>query len=227
MTMLARIAAFTGGCVALAVAWASPLDALGMRLLSAHTLQVELLMLVAAPLLVLGRPRALCAVITPRWEAQRTCFTESLAPWGLQALALWLWHVPRFFDAALRSEGLHALQLASFLLAGVLFWWAVLGGDPRSRQGGSFAIVYLLMAMLHTAALGAALTLAPSPWYAGYAASTGALGVGPMEDQQLGGLMMWVPGGVAYLIAGLAIGARVVARRRIEPAVAAHPNLPG
>jgi putative membrane protein len=87
-------------------------------------------------------------------------------------------------------------------------------------------MLYLFTTMLHTGALGALLTMAPTPWYPSYAASTGALGLDPLEDQQLGGLVMWVPGSVAYLIAGLTVMARLLARPAVTPTTATRPGLP-
>jgi putative membrane protein len=78
-------------------------------------------------------------------------------------------------------------------------------------------MAYLFTTMMHTGALGALLTLAPTPWYPSYAAASGALGLDPVEDQQLGGLVMWVPGGLAYLAAGLAVVARLLARPAPAP----------
>jgi putative membrane protein len=232
-----RVAAFVSGWLALAAALVSPLDALGSLLFSAHMVQHELLMVAAAPLLVLGRPLAAWTwALAPRWRhaiGHATHWpwlawgwrrlTQPLHAWALHALALWLWHLPQLFDAALRSEGWHVLQHASFLGTALLFWWAVLGGDPRAR-GSGFALAYLFTTMMHTAALGALLALAPTAWYAGYVASAGALGVDPVQDQQLGGLVMWVPGGVAYLAAGLVLVARLLARPALNRASAARPG---
>jgi putative membrane protein len=234
-----QVAAFAGGWLALVAALLSPLDGLGSQLFSAHMLQHELLMLVAAPLLVVGRPLAAWAwAFSPgqrrvigrwlrvRWWAKTwAVLTDALAAWALHALALWAWHLPRLFEVALHSEGLHVLQHASFLVTALLFWWAVLGADPRAR-GSGFAIAYLFTTMMHTSALGALLTLAPTPWYPSYAASAGALGLDPLQDQQLGGLVMWVPGGLAYLVAGLAVVARLLARPALSPSTAARPGPP-
>jgi putative membrane protein len=234
-----QAACFAVGWLALLVALVSPLDALGSRLFSAHMLQHELLMLVAAPLLVLGRPLAAWTwAFSPSqrqtigrwtrlrwWSAAWALLTDPLAAWALHALALWLWHIPALFEAALHSNALHVLQHASFLITALLFWWAVLGADARSRTSG-FALAYLFTTMLHTGALGALLTLAPTPWYPTYAAATGALGLNPLQDQQLGGLLMWIPGGLAYLVAGLAVVARLLARPAISPATAGRPGLP-
>jgi putative membrane protein len=210
----AAAARFALGWAAMVVALASPLETLGDRLFSAHMVQHELLMVVAAPLLVLGRPleawawalpagvvRALAGVGRSRivrraWNAA----TEPVGAWCLHAIALWAWHVPALFDAALASEAVHAAQHASFLGTALLFWWAVLGRGVRRPDGASLASLFTTM--VHTGALGALLTFAPHPWYAHYAATPWLT---PLEDQQLGGLVMWVPGGFAYAAAGLAI----------------------
>jgi putative membrane protein len=212
-----QVAAFCGGWLALAAALVSPLDALSDRLFSAHMVQHEILMLVAAPLLVLGRPLAAFAWALPQqalrqlsapwrsgWAAQGwRALTDPLSAWVLHALALWAWHIPSVFDAAIESPPLHALQHASFLGSALLFWWAALGSGSRPGRRG-VALALLFTTMLHTGALGALLALAPTPWYPHYALAAGA-GLDPLEDQQLGGLVMWVPGGLAYLAAGLVV----------------------
>lgn len=221
-----QVTAFAGGWLALVAALVSPLDALGDRLFSAHMVQHEVLMLVAAPLLVLGRPLAAWAWALPqpalrglarplrgRWLARAwTGITDPVSAWSLHALALWAWHIPALFDAAADNEGIHILQHTSFLASALLFWWAVLGRDRRTRNQGA-AMLLLFTTMLHTGALGALLTFAPTPWYPHYVDAGVGLGLDPVEDQQLGGLVMWVPGGLAYLVAGVAVGARWLARR--------------
>jgi putative membrane protein len=234
-----QAAAFAGGWVALAAALATPLDALAARLFAAHMVQHELLMVLAAPLLVLGRPLAAWAwALGPsqrRWLGPATRWrwvaapwhwlTRPVSAWALHALALWAWHVPSWFDAALHREPIHILQHASFLATALLFWWSVLGADPRSRRGG-FALASLFTTMMHTGALGALLTFAPTAWYPVYAAAGGAFGLSPVEDQQLGGLIMWVPGSLAYLVAGLVLAARLLGREDVTPASAARPARP-
>jgi putative membrane protein len=222
------VAAFAGGWFATAVALASPLDTLGGRLFSAHMLQHELLMVVAAPLLVLGRPLAawtwafapgtrqrIGRAVQVRWLA--SCWavlTDPVAAWALHALALWVWHVPAFFSAALEHEAIHIVQHTTFLVTALFFWWAALGHDPRADRGTGQAIGSLFTTMLHTAALGALLTLAPTPWYSPYVPTSNELGIDPLEDQQLGGLVMWVPSGLAYVAAALALLGRMLTRAR-------------
>jgi putative membrane protein len=225
---IAQVASFAAGWLALAVALVSPLDTLSGFLFSAHMVQHELLMVVAAPLLVLGRPLATWTWALAlarrrrvgRWSRGRawaglwSVLTDPLVAWALHAIALWGWHIPALFDAALGNEAVHVAQHASFLVTALFFWWAVLGHDPRGRYGPGHSFVYLFTTMLHTSALGALLALAPTPWYAVYAARTGVLGLDPVQDQQLGGLVMWVPAGLAYVVAGLAVLGRMLMRAR-------------
>jgi len=209
-------AAFALGWVALFVALVSPVHAMGEVLLTAHMAQHELLMALAAPLLVLGRPLvpALWAVPQP---VRRTAGALSKRPavsrsWAwltrpgpataVHAVALWAWHVPALYSAALRSEALHALQHASFFGTGLLFWWAVLGHRARKANAG-VGVFALFVTMLHTGALGALLAVADAPWYPAYIRTAGAWGLTALEDQQLAGLVMWVPAGLSYLVAAL------------------------
>lgn len=220
--------AFALGWLALAAALVSPLDALGGRLFSAHMVQHELLMVIAAPLLVLARPLVAWTWALPlaqrrivgRWFQARgwTAFwgtlTDPLVAWALHALALWGWHIPAAFDAALTSEPLHIAQHFAFLVTALFFWWSVLGHDPRGRYGPGHSAAYLFTTMMHTGALGALLSLAPTPWYPAYVPLTSALGFDPAEDQQLGGLVMWVPAGLAYVVAALWVLGRMLTRVR-------------
>ncbi|MEJ6022067.1 cytochrome c oxidase assembly protein [Ramlibacter sp. PS4R-6] len=234
---LAQVACFAAGWLSLVAALVSPLDTLGGRLFSAHMVQHEVLMLVSAPLIVLARPLAAWTWafslhnrqrigdgLRPRWwRATWSFLTEPVAATALHALALWLWHVPASFEAALHSEAVHALQHTSFLGTALFFWWAVLGRDSRVSRGGGMALACLFATMMHTSALGALLTLAPTPWYPAYAASAPLFGMDPVEDQQLGGLVMWVPGAAAYLWATLAIASRFLGFRGATQPRAARP----
>jgi putative membrane protein len=211
-----RVTAFAAGWLALVVALVSPLHALGESLFSAHMAQHELLMTIAAPLLVLGRPLVPALFALPpgaRREAsgwtQRPWFrswwgrlTRPGTAWLLHAIAIWAWHLPRLYDATLQNDFVHTLQHLSFLGTALLFWWTVL---HPSWSGRGFAMASLFTTMLHTGALGAILTVSTVLWYPAYGATTQPWGLTPLEDQQLGGLIMWIPGGAAYLVAALAL----------------------
>ena len=118
--------------------------------------------------------------------------------------------------AALSDAGVHALQHSAFLASALLFWWSVLGATTRKGQG--VALLSLFTTMLHTGALGALLTLAPTAWYRVYEQTAPALGWSALEDQQLGGLVMWVPAGLVYVICGLALAAGWI-NGRVRPAL--------
>jgi cytochrome c oxidase assembly factor CtaG len=212
----AHAAAFAAGWLALVVALVSPLHALGSVLFSAHMTQHEVMMVVAAPLLVLGRPHLAAAwALTPAWRrsvgrwmrrpalrrAWRLSTDVSVAWWG-HAAALALWHLPGPYNATITSATLHALQHASFLVTALLFWWAVLHPARSRRAPGVF---YLFVATLVTGAIGALLAFAPNLWYEAYVATTGRWGLTPLVDQQLGGIIMWIPGGASYLVAALTL----------------------
>jgi putative membrane protein len=216
---------FVLGWTVLAAALLSPLDAFAGRSFAVHMVQHELLMVVAAPLFVLARPLeawgwALPAAVTrllngvarvPRVRDGWRWISGPIAAWCVHALALWLWHLPVLFRAALASEPLHVLQHVCFFASALAFWRAVFGGGARRPDGMSLAC--LVTTMLHTGALGALLTFAPVPWYAN-ATQHVLVGFTALEDQQLGGLVMWVPGSLAYLIAALAIVGALLAPPR-------------
>jgi cytochrome c oxidase assembly factor CtaG len=213
----AQAARFAIGWLALVAALVSPLDVAAAGSFAVHMIQHELLMVVAAPLLVLGRPLEAWAWALPpgllrflaRLAGARGVkrawhrVTSPLGAWSLHALALWTWHLPLFFAAALASQPLHVLQHASFFASALAFWSAVFGRGAGAPDATSIASLFTTM--LHTSLLGALLTFAPTAWYS---AGGGTLGLDPLEDQQLGGLVMWLPGGLGYLVAGLAIAGR-------------------
>lgn len=212
---------FAFGWLVLALALVSPLHALGGALFSAHMAQHELLMSVAAPLLVLGRPTIALAWAVPRrlsigvaHVARR--FNVLTNPWiaaAVHGVAIWLWHLPTVYALTLRSELAHAAQHASFLGTALLFWWPLLDARHAGARRGTHLgtqLGVLFLTALHTGALGALLAFAPRPLVTAYFTTTAPWGFTPLEDQQLAGLLMWIPGGAAYLVAGLWLLARAL-----------------
>jgi putative membrane protein len=213
-----QAAAFVAGWLALCASIVSPLDALGSQLFWMHMLQHETMMLIAAPLLVLSRPLAPMTWSLPQgWRTAvangaralgfkwslRT-LTRPLAAWSIHALVLWGWHAPAPFEAALKTQWVHDLQHLSFFISALLFWWALFPGAARRNEPG-VGILYIFTTAAHTAALGALLTFSRRLFYPTYEATAPAWGMSALQDQQLGGLIMWIPGGVVYLAAGLAL----------------------
>jgi hypothetical protein len=127
-----------------------------------------------------------------------------LLAWSLPAVALWIWHAPGLFQAALKSEPIHVLQHLSFLVFALLFWWTLIHGRQGALGYGA-AVLYVFTTSLHSGALGGLLTFAAVPWYSAYQGNTALWGITPAEDQQLAGLIMWVPTGALYLCAGLGL----------------------
>jgi cytochrome c oxidase assembly factor CtaG len=225
---------FAGGWFALFVALVSPLHPWGSVLFSAHMTQHEILMLVAAPLLVLGKPlpvwmRALPTSLSqglarlanqPWWQAIWVAISAAWVAWIIHAIALWMWHIPALFQATLDSELIHTLQHLSFLHSAILFWWAIIHRSGVGAYG--FAVLYMFTTAIHSGLLGVIITVARTLWYPAYARTTEAWGLTPLEDQQLGGLIMWIPGGLTYVIAALAFvaGWMAEADRRAKRATA-------
>jgi putative membrane protein len=209
------------GWISLVIALVSPLHPTGEVLFSAHMVQHEMLMLIAAPLIVLGRP--LVAYMWGMPESWRKpvgsigkiawlgsfwrWLTRPWNAWWIHAVALWCWHAPRLFEATLTSDTVHALQHLSFLVTALLFWWALLRGR-EGYLGYGAGVFYVFTTGVHSSILGALLTFSTTPWYSGYARTTQAWGLTPLEDQQLGGLVMWVPAGLVFLAAGLVLFAK-------------------
>jgi putative membrane protein len=208
--------AFAGGMAALFVALVSPLHAMGEALFSAHMVQHLLLMLVAAPLLALCAPVvAFLWALPPTWRRalalRRNRSTRlrgigrslmhPLTAWVASTLALWVWHVPFYYDAAVRLEAVHAIEHVTFFLTALLFWWALVEPAGVFRRARGAALVYLFAAAMHSAILGALLTLAPRPWYTAHLDTTGAWGLSPLDDQEIAGGIMWVPANLVYLAA--------------------------
>lgn len=213
-----QAACFAGGWLALVLALVSPVDALGEILFSAHMAQHELLILVAAPLMVLGRPLAPFLWALPRpareelgeWSrapafaAAWRGLTAPPAVFVLHGLALWIWHLPALYQATLGDDFVHALQHLSFFLSASLFWWSLIHGRFGRLSYGA-AVIYVFATSLHSGILGALLTFAPRLWYPIYQVRTSQWGLSPLEDQQLAGLVMWVPAGVLFLLLGLGL----------------------
>jgi putative membrane protein len=202
------------GLATLLLALASPLDVLNDRLFAAHMVQHTVLVVIVAPLLVLGVPApTMLWGLPPRsriavgrwWRSARSLrkvvrgATAPATAWVLHALAIIAWHAPPMYQAAISSETIHALEHTSFLATAILFWWAALQPVGHRRMSEGAAVLYLFgMAML-TGVLGALLTFAPSAWYPLQEANTAIYGLTPLEDQQLAGLIMWIPAGLAYV----------------------------
>jgi putative membrane protein len=206
-----RPALFLSGWSVLTFSLVSPLHQAGERSFTMHMIEHELIMLVATLLLAAsggggvlawGLPRPVRLALGGGWKSPLQSLwrrlTDPVIATAIQAIALWAWHAPALFDRALDSSGWHIAQHASFFASSLLFWWAML--HPRGRAAGyGVSAACLFATSLIGGALGALMSLSSSPWYADYAAM-GMTGIGldPVNDQRLAGLIMWIPGGLVH-----------------------------
>jgi putative membrane protein len=210
--------AFWVGWTGMVAAIAPPLDGAALERFSMHMAQHELLMLVGAPLMIVGRPLvpwlwALPDALRPRagqlfqsraaggiWNV----LTRPAIAWILHGAAIWVWHLPVLYEAAVRNEAIHALQHATFVGTAVFFWWGlVYGRYGRAAYGAS--VFYVFITTLHTGVLGALFALSRQPFYPLYRDQAAGLGIDAAADQQLAGLYMWIPAGLVMMLFGLAL----------------------
>ena len=182
-----RDLAFVSGWLVLAIILPPPLHSLAGPRFWMHMVQLELLTLLVPPLLLFSAPldtlpRRRRAPLIPRRNA--TAIVAAL----LFAIVLWTWHMPSLYQESLATPGIRVVQHASLFLSALWLWDAVLRRAP-----GGIGVLCILATMIHMGLLGALLTLAPAPLYAGVT----------LQDQQLGGLIMWVPAGFVVLLKGL------------------------
>jgi putative membrane protein len=229
-------ALFAAGWLTLAGALVSPLHEYGEHLFLAHMVEHELLMAVAAPLLALSRPLGTFLHAFPRgtrlaiigrargWVIQAVWrrLVDPLTATILHGIAIWIWHAPSLLDATLESSAMHRLQHVSFLATALFFWWAIVRLPLRDYGIGA---AHVFATMLHTSVLGALLTLAPRICYVRQTQEAPLFGWTPLEDQQMAGLFMWVPGSVFYLAAGLWLISRWLGTSSLRSAALYEPGI--
>jgi putative membrane protein len=213
-----RPSSFYAGLFALAVALLSPLDHLSDELFMAHMTQHMLLMMVGVPLVLLGAPiipvlRGIPRpirrrIVIPTFQSLPVRFvlrtlSRPLVAWPAFVFSMFAWHLPSLYEAALANEGLHLAEHAVFAIGAYLFWWNVIDPHPlRPNLSYLVRIPYIFITVVPAFVLGAFLTFAGEPWYETYIVSAPLYGFSGIEDQQLGGVIMWIPGS---LIIGTAL----------------------
>jgi cytochrome c oxidase assembly factor CtaG len=207
---------YGAGWLLLAGALVSPLHGMGEHLFTAHMVEHEIIMACAAPLLALARPVGAFLWAFPAASRRRlgragrqrhiraawTALTSPLPATIWHGAVIWFWHAPLMFDAAVGSILVHRLQHVTFLVSALAFWWALV----RRCDRGS-AVFHLFATMIHTTLLGALMAMAPHVLYVRQTVDSLRWGLTPLEDQQLAGLVMWVPAGTVYAGAALACAA--------------------
>jgi putative membrane protein len=219
-----QAACFGLGWLLLVFALVTPVHWLGERLFFAHMIEHEILMAAAAPLLVVGNPVAMLWAMPA--SARRSLggfgqvaavariwawLTNPLVATLLHGTAVWFWHAPALYEAALSNSWIHWLQHLSFFVTALLFWRALLQGRERER-GYGVAVFYLFITSLHTGFLGILLSLTRHAIYPTQTSGAAEWGLTPLEDQQLAGLFMWIPAGLVYAGAALILAGLWIAR---------------
>ncbi|HEX7969082.1 MAG TPA: cytochrome c oxidase assembly protein [Stellaceae bacterium] len=211
----AEVAAFAAGMLVLVIALVSPLDAMGEDLFAAHMVQHLLLMLVAPPLLVAGRPAIVFVwAFAPKLRKRigRVWTGSGLGrgvAWLMSPMLVWLllsgsfafWHLPAPYQWALRHELVHAVEHLSFFVTALMFWTIIIEPGGRRRIGYGATLVFVATTAVFSSLPGALIFLAPRPFYPVHEAGAAAWGLTLLEDQQIAGVIMWIPAGMVYLAA--------------------------
>ncbi|HTN76936.1 MAG TPA: cytochrome c oxidase assembly protein [Pirellulaceae bacterium] len=229
---LALPVAFVSGLVAIWLALASPIEPFASLLLQVHMVQHLLLMMVVAPLIWLGAPylpllRGLPKSVRQLWlapflrsPALRRFFAKLTHPviaWVLYVATTWLWHAPRVYDAALAWPALHYLQHVCFLAVALLFWYPVVRPYPsRPRWSQWLLLPYLLLADVQNTVLSGLLTFSDRVLYEPYTQVPRLAGISALDDQATAGVLMWVPGSVAFLGPLCVIGIRLMYGQKVQ-----------
>ena len=199
-----HVASFAGALAVLFVALNGPLHNLSdTYLFSAHMAQHLVLTLVFPPLLLYGCPAGVVRpLLRPKWVmALGRVVTRPLAAAVVFTAPIVIWHVPALYEAALRHHNLHILQHLVFLTTAVIMWWPVLSPVPElPRIPHLLQLLYLFLLGIPMSVTGALISLSDSVLYPFYAAAPRVWGLSPLEDQQIGGLLMWVLGGLMLWI---------------------------
>jgi cytochrome c oxidase assembly factor CtaG/polyferredoxin len=237
--------AFAGGLIAIFLALASPIEPFAALLLQVHMVQHLLLMMVAPPLLWLGEPffpllRGLPRPVRIFWVAPflRSNFlrrffqvlTHPVPAWLLFTTATIVWHLPPVYEVALASDGWHYCQHICFLTTALLFWYPVIRPYPSRPHWSPWLLIpYLILADLQNTLLAAVLTFSDQPLYSYYVQRPRLGNLSPLEDQVTAGVLMWVPGSLAFLAPVFFIGIRLLfggSQRRVSTSLTLRVDIP-
>lgn len=226
-----RPVAYLSGLVVIGLALMSPIDVLGQQLFFMHMIQHLLLIMVAPVLLLLPNPMpfllwglpsrarlaagsALNRVLHKQSTVGRLLrrATSPAIVWFSMIVFIIGWHDPNTYDAALQNELIHDLEHLTMFIAGMLFWWTVIGAGPRLNKNMSrpAKIAFVIAAIPPNMALGAALAFSREPIYSFYIDMPRLWGMSVLDDQRLSGIIMWIPGSMMYLIAALVLMFRIL-----------------
>lgn len=233
-----RLASYWGGLVVLGLALMSPIDVLGTQFFFVHMIQHMLLIMGAAPLLMVANPMPFMLWGLPTSLRRRVggwlsrllhrksstrhylrSFTNSGLVWMVYVFILLGWHDPSAYNATLRIRWIHDLEHITFFLAAMFYWWRITDAAPhiQKRMSRTAQIAYTLAAIPPNMLLGVAISFAEQVIYTYYLDVPRIWGIGVLDDQRLGGVIMWVPGSMMYIIVVLIIAARWLIEEEKKP----------
>jgi putative membrane protein len=235
-----RPISYVAGLIFVGLALMSPLDVLGAQLFSMHMIQHLLLIMIAPPLMLIANPMPFMLWGLPdKWRLKigrglarllngksvfRQYLQKATTPgvvWMIWLISFIGWHDPNAYNAALRSNVVHDIEHLTFFFGGMLFWWHVTGAGPRIHK--QFGLIgrtaFALSAVPPNMLTGAAIAFASEPIYTYYNNVPRLMGLSVLEDQQLGGVIMWVPGSMMYIIAALVLISRLLQGESRKPAL--------
>ena len=228
-----RLAAYLAGLFFVGLALLSPIDSLGGQLFFMHMIQHLLMIMIAPPLLLIANPMPfLLWGLPPVWRKSvgrglskllhrksgfRQGVRSATAPgivWLVWVISVFGWHDPQAYQAAIRLEWLHDVEHLSFFISSMTFWWLVTGAGPHiHKQMGLWGrIAFVLIAVPPNMALGAVLAFVGRAVYPYYEAVPRLWGLTAVTDQQIGGVIMWIPGSMMFIFAALILVAREFSR---------------
>lgn len=201
----AQVVSFTGGTVLLFLSLNGPIHDLSDNFLfSAHMVQHLLITLIVPPLWLLGLPHwSLRPLLRRRLLlAGGRALTNPFVAFAVYNVVFIGWHFPQMYDWALVNHNAHILQHMMFIGAAVLMWWPVVSPVPElDRIGTPMRLIYLFALGIPMSIVSAMITLSDVPLYPWYEAAPRVFAIDALEDQQLGGAIMWVPGMIVFWIA--------------------------
>lgn len=223
-----RLSSYYGGIIFLVLALFSGIDVWQTQLFFMHMIQHLFLLMLAPPLLLLANPMPFILWAFPKPERQQlgrllktkssfrrfvVWITGPWVVWLVYTVNLILWHDPNPYNAAIENDFLHDIEHATFFYAGLGFWWHITGVAPKFHGRRSYAMRMSLIvaAFFVNLVVGVAITLSPDVIYTYYEGVPRVWGISVKADQTLGGFIMWIPGGMMYLMTFLILGANLVA----------------
>lgn len=211
-----RVWSYCAGVVTLWVSLGSPLEELADNILTAHMIEHQLLMMIVPPLVLMGWPTVPLLRGLPKWIRRYTAapllrsramrrlgdfLVRPLVAWMAMNVSLLVWHLPAAYDFAVNHEPVHDFEHVCFLVTSLMFWWVLIRPWPsKSKPLGWMGLFYLISADLVNTVLSAFLTFVGHPVYQYYLQNDPKFGIDPINDQALGGALMWVIGSTVFLI---------------------------